>query len=368
MKYLLLILIISCSHREEPPSITGNQSRSMLGYIDLYVDSPDQENFIFFEFDDEKLGRKKYYRGRVVISDNDFNNLKSFKTFGHTHYGARQFWASERKIVFQNVKKQKSFIVDLDSKAKKMIDGAIEMAHPKRELYLIKNKEHLKSRGKAINRISIHNGEKVVSKVNFKNVLNSIPECLQYRELCQRRGTLKHPKFSKSGNFVFLVFLAEEKSGRKIKKGIIWDYKGSTFKNIGNIGSHPMWIGDEGIFSFVNRNFKTRRRDIETIDIDSGERKILYRGILAAHGVFHPKKSHLIISDVYDYPKKGMYSIVLTDIESRRERVLSQYGLPKSKNKKDRVHGHPVWSQDGKSIFFNQVLNEKSVLSRMPVF
>ncbi|MBD3291300.1 MAG: hypothetical protein GF393_00125 [Armatimonadia bacterium] len=154
-----------------------------------------------------------------------------------------------------------------------------------------------------------------------------------------RIGRLRHPRASRrEGLLVYDLERPEE-----IYRRDAW--------------GHPAWFSDS-------------RRIINTpntiIDVDVGEEHTL--GALPSWRGSHPSMSpdgRMMVADIISRTADGSerWAIVVADVETERWRTLHLGDLPRAGTRSWRpVHPHPVFSHDGRRIYFNVNRDDWTVL------
>lgn len=196
------------------------------------------------------------------------------------------------------------------------------------------------------------NLEKNTSKliISLKDVIK-----IHYKKNMKKaKHWFNHIMISPSGNkFIFLhrwLF-----GNRKFDALIISDVDGNNIKCLADddMVSHCYWNGNSEIVSYMRD--KQYGDKYYMIDIETGERKILGKGIIDKFGDGHPNiYQNKMLFDTY--PNKArMKELYLFNLENNRLIKLGEFFESLKYYGETRCDLHPKWSYDGKKIFFDSV-------------
>lgn len=344
--------------------ITGPGERAIHAYFDICPESPDGRWVTYCALDNSRR------QGWIMIADRDGAGQRHVGRSEncHNHHGALQHWGGgPHSLLYIEATEPwyVSIIVDIYSEKRRRISAPVRMAHPQRPLAL----GHPQGAGSIlpteedpdpvlVYRSNLETGE-VMSLVRFKEVCTLHPLGAKLPEMENLHA--KHTKWSPDGQLLFFVLSNEphDRTGRipRVKSLFVCNAIGENLRYLSDFGHHPMWMPDsQAIYAYervsrtrqVQRLFPIAGGSTKQRDID------MPRGVHASIG---PNQRWMVTDAFFeDYA-----AIYLFDAATARKRCLVQFPCSDFSHATG-VHPHPVWSRDGRRIYFNVPVDKSAAV------
>lgn len=146
---------------------------------------------------------------------------------------------------------------------------------------------------------------------------------------------------------------------------LVSDVEGNIINCIADDGmvSHCFWKDNNTIISYLRDG--NMRDNYYSMDIESGEKKILMNGCLGQYGDGHPNiYNNKMIFDTYPN-KSRMKELFLYDLDSEKLEKLGEFYESFKYSEETRCDLHPKFSIDGKNIFIDSVHTGKRKLYKI---
>jgi hypothetical protein len=308
------------------------------------------------------------------------------KTYSYNwQQGARPMWLNDVEFIYNNYDKNRdvyiSKIYNVDTKTFRVIDSPIydcyqdkfalslnfDRLNILRPDYGYRNKKNTKVVDWDSNDsdgIYFVDLERNMSSLilSFQNVIN-----VHYKSsMDQAKHKFNHIMISPNGEkFIFLHRWFVGK--RKFDSLIVANIDGSNIKCISDddMVSHCFWRDDNHIFGFLRDH--TYGDKYYMINIDTGEKSIVGKGLIDCFGDGHPHiNGDVVIFDTY--PNKArMKELYLYNIPLNNLRKLGEFYEGFEYHGETRCDLHPRLSLDGKKVYFDSVHSGKRQLCSLDI-
>jgi hypothetical protein len=335
-------------------------------YFDVFPESPDGEHVVYFA---PRLGEETVmspaglplFNGRIVAADSDGDAAREVgpATRGNRQAGPRQQWLDNRTVAFvmPGGDVPRTVCVSVEDAEVRTVPGAIRMANPLGRREALTSSHESRANG-------FETDEEAVYRQDFDSgKLKRLFRIEDALALHPRRNEIKHPehlqfkhtKWAPSGERFFLVFHHEHFRRRnpgadiRVKALMVAEKDGSGLHYASEFGSHPFWSeGDDTMYAFETSD---GRRYMTAHPVEGGPPERTHEGLHANHASLSPDGRYLAMDSFQD-PERGMASVWLGDLRTGEETRLAEFDAPDTSGVTG-THPHPVWSRDGRHIYFN---------------
>ncbi len=344
------------------------QGPSIHTYFDVIPESPNGKHITYFTFDG-----KPFNHGTVYIANRDGSNPVAVKNCpGNAHCGAHQGWLNNEQIYFSA--DGKIFLADLNGNITQEINGAIDTIDQKHRRGLI-HSSGLRIYGghpgkEACWRVDLDTGE-MIELLNRETAKNLIKEEYDLSIVPDDALKFKHTKWAPDGKNWFVVFnnikyWREHNDVPRIKVIIAADENGGNLRLIDSFNHHPNWLPDSsGIYAFA------AEKTVMKWNADGSGKSSAATLSAEGHPCISPD-NRLMSCDTHSGPVKDQTSILLYSLETGNEETLAEMEFPivdwqVNHPPRRLCHPHPVWSHDGKRLYFNGIENNTPGLYVMEI-
>lgn len=326
-------------------------------YFDLCPEDPTGQRVVYFQFDGPMP-----CGGQVMVANRDGSGAKlvgrpTSKAMAHS--GARQQWAGPFTAVYNRTfdGMRRCEMVDVRNGEVKQLENTIRMVSPETGMALTSTGETLLSFDEKLKQphevlLLDPSGGKFRKLFGIRDCLARHP----LREALNDRHCLwfKHTKWAPGGARFFVVFHNEAAHGRgltqdpRVKSLMICNADGTGLRYLTEFGNHPMWGGDDS-YVYYNDSGESGQCLVRC-DLD-GKRSVILAESPGSHSSLSPDGTRMI-TDVYLGSNKEDGELHLVDMASGEHKVVARFATPDTRGGTG-CHAHPVWSRDGKRIYFS---------------
>lgn len=326
--------------------ISGSDMESKHSYFDLCPESPDGTKVSFFQFDKGAPGD-----GRIVICRPDGSGCINvpFTCRAGSHTAAEQQWMNNDEVVFQFSEDDKTYcgVYSISEGTLRKVPGGIRMFSDISGLGLFVDK---KPGGSALE----HAVCSIDLSSNQTRRLFTVKDLAAINPLADKIPNLedvylKHTKWSSDGKQFFTVFT--NRPDNRVKSLFVANADGSNLRYLCEFGHHPMWSSDSSYIYAFRKLPEKGYNDLIAYPVDGSEPYIMLKHARGVHSSISPDNRYLV-TDVHNWGKEGQGAILLYDLSAQDYEVLASFPLP-DKSHETGTHPHPVWSRNGKRVYFN---------------
>ena len=328
-------------------------------YYDCCPESPDGQRVACFRFDGPVPGV-----GRVEVRDRDGALLDSFGhgATGDGHVGAFPTWADDDAILWVDGPdglsgEPRTFLRELSRDAQPELPGRIRQFHSASGRGLVQEcaRDEANPLGLTTAVAVIDRQGATIGRITREGCYATLPDpaaappasCL----------SLMNAKWSPDGSRFIAVYNTEpyRKLGgtddvARFKTLVVAQADGSGLRFLGHFTHHPSWTPDgSGIIAF-NRNADGDGQDLVRFDAESGEPTVLLADVPGVHPTIAPDHAS-VVTDVFDQTA-GRARIVRYPLPEGEPELLADFAHVDFAHR-DGHHPHPVFSRDGRRIYFN---------------
>ena len=322
-------------------------------YFDLCPESPDGSKAVYFEYTPGSPPM-----GRVMVATLDTagqpirHDPASDAISGSTHGGVDEQWVDNDTVAYsvRGSGGSETVVYSVKDASSRRIPAGIRMFCPA-------NGTGLTSTG------GRRGGEPTVLSMDFRTgavrKLFTRGDALAIHPMKDRikdldRIYFKHTKWTDDGRRFMVVFTNEGYTRPQgvigVKSILVADAGGTNLRYLTEFGHHPMWSHD-GTYAYAFEFAEAGTLNLMAYPIDGRESYPILKGIRGWHASLSPDGKTLV-TDVGQWEKPGRSAILLYDVATGKYEVLATFALSDASHETG-IHPHPVWSRDGKRVYFN---------------
>ncbi|MBD3244027.1 MAG: hypothetical protein GF331_25765 [Chitinivibrionales bacterium] len=331
-------------------------------YFDVVPESPDTTMVTWFAFEGKPLRR-----GRVMIAERDGGNAVAVMACdGNPHCGAHQGWLDNEHVFFSadgavHVANRGGGIVQ-------HCTGAVDTIHQATRRGLahsngIRAYGGSPSSEQACYRVDLGSGT-MTELLDRATAFAFLADHVDLSGVPEESMNFQHTKWAPDGRQWFVVFANEIWRRRnpdtpRVKVILTADEHGGNLRFIDTFGHHPNWLPDgSGIYAFAHGG----RNTVLRWDATGGSSTVLARLPCEGHPCVSPDGLRLV-SDGIGWPCPDRCAVVLHEPHSGHTETIHEMDFPVAQWQtlhppKRICHPHPVWSVDGRRIYFNGIVGD----------
>jgi len=340
----------------EVRQISKPGKHAVHAYYDICPENFDGDHIVYSEFEEdrvpgpckvvlcEKTGENKRYVGR----NND--------CLGHV--GAFAQWHDRTSVSFltEGGSGVTTAVYELEADQKQVFPGRMrQYCAALQRGFLLEAAPEAENPHQLINRVTIFDftQQKALAVITTEMCRALIPRGVPKPPLEQLN--FQNTKWSPDARSFFTVFGNEgyrkkNDAQETLKCLIAGDADGSDLRFVAAFGHHPMWTPDSSGFIAYMRKDKGQDLCLFTLG-ERVERTVMIPNALGVHATLHSDRRR-VVTDIFRFPEPHQASIGIYDLETKALEIIATF------NHKvyDHTHGfhpHPVWSRDGKRLYFN---------------
>lgn len=357
-----------------PVTLISRGARAAIhSYFDICPESPDGRKIAYFAMTGvtatpaaSSASGATYpalYPGEIRVVDRATGGDRSVAAgiWGNRHVGPRVQWTDNSTASYCMTEGDRAWTIGVSDIGDQQwrLPGALRMANPCRPLGVTSSHE-----SRVMGTIA---HDEVISLMDFttgqarnlfdRNAILSVHPMRDLLMIAPEQTNIKHTKWSPDGQRLFWVFHNEVaiKEGKRdlprLKSLMVCDTDGSNLRYVGEFGFHPFWSGDSmSIWAF--ERVSGGHPDILAYPIDGGDSTVVAQDIPGSHASLSPDGSRLAI-DCFDWPVKGQNAVVVMDTQTGRRTTVAVFHYRSNVPQHGGCHPHPVWSRDGRRVYFN---------------
>lgn len=336
---------------------------SVHTYFDVIPESPDGQRVTWFAFDGKPL-----VSGEVMITNrSNGEEVTIARCAGAPHCGASQGWLDAEHVYFSS--NGEVNVADVNGTIVQRLPGSIDTINQPTRRGLTYSLHIRKAGGTPPKegrcwRVDVDKGE-LVELLDVKRAHDFLSKHVDLTGLPPERMMFQHAKWAPDGRKWFVVFKTEGKKNEFpelpwVKVMLAADDNGDNLRLIGDFGHHPNWLPDSsGIYGFGSG----KQRKLLRWDAEGGPPTVM---ATTSRGEGHPCVSpdgRWLAHDGISYENPDGTGVLLHDLSTGESEELFKTPMPRLEWQKQHpparpCHCHPVWSPDGKRLYFNGVENE----------
>jgi hypothetical protein len=324
----------------------------MHAYYDICPESPDGAGLIWFEFDGPVPGS-----GEVVLGDREGGHRRVLDrgVLGIGHVGGFCTFVAANHVSWtaRGQGDPVTRIQALDTGEHRDLEGAL------RQTCLETGYAFLQARDTADNPHGLAQAVRIVEALGSGRTLLEFgvaeaakvcPDGVPPLEQLQLQNT----KWTPDGQRFLVVFTNEAyarqnpQSNAPRFKCILVGELSRKLTFLASFGHHPAWLPDgSGVYSYDRQGEATQAL---ALDRPGQARVVLHPDLPGTHPTFHPTRPWLV-SDIFVQDGESV-EIALWRTDTWAKTVLARYPHTRFHHQ-DGFHPHPVFSRDGRRLYFN---------------
>ncbi|MDO8681875.1 MAG: hypothetical protein Q7N50_00125 [Armatimonadota bacterium] len=333
--------------------ISSGAGPAVHSYFDLCPESFDATRVLYYEFTEDSA--RNGYVMVATLNKSAKLPLRHDPTgepcSGSSHEGVEQQWVDNNTIAYRGGERdhRETVICSIHDNSIRRLPGAIRMFSPV-------NGMGLNTSGTS------RNDEPAVYLMDFQS--GKTRRLFTRKDLFERHPWhdsikdldkiyFKHSKWTLDGKRFFVVFTNEgydRPAGvRGVKSIFVADAGCSNIRYLCEFGHHPMWA-DDGTFAYAFDFRQDKMLNLVAHPIDGREAYPLLSNIHGWHASLNPEGTK-VVTDVGAWKEKGNGALLLYDLKTGEYTELVIYKMVDASHA--GCHAHPVWSRNGKRVYFN---------------
>jgi len=337
------------------PVATETNQHVIHSYFNTCPESPDGK-WVLYYTSSAKDGQKGDIRIRNRASGEEKILVKDVNT-EDAHRAACQQWVSNgKKVAFHDERNGEWIVgvVDIETGKEKIIahNRLSSWSQPNADVVPVYGLHWDINGFRDLELVNVNTGE-ATKVLTMEAVKEKYGDWLK-KKFGDKTTSIFFPELSPDLKRVFFKMAAPgngnpRSTGASQREGMIcYDLAEKRFLFVSDIWGHPAWAPDAKTIVEVKN---------EMIDSDTGKRRVIPG--LPGWGSGHPSSSpdaKLIVTDVtMDHlgGKANMWSIIVIDASGTNHVAINEADGSKGAASWRRSHPHPVFSADGKRIYFN---------------
>ena len=324
-------------------------------HYDICPESPDGQQVVYFAF----LGTPPS-PGIVTIVDRDGQHERrvGLTTYGSAERGANQQWVDQNHVAYhtQSEAGPVTIVVSLDDGKRLQMPGNLRMFAPAQGKGLYASPASRRLGGccqlEAVY-VTDFDARDTCPVLVREEVAAGHPLAHQFTSDAPPAFTVV--KWSPDGSRILAVFsnaryAAQRPAAKRIHSLFVAKADGTELRYLGEFGREPMWSPD-GTFIHTLDGQPGGQEAMLARPIDGGQPTVLFPSTPGLHPSLHPDGQR-VLTDVVDWPTSGQAAILLYAENRSDYAVLASWEMP-SGGAQPRCHAHPVWSRDGRRVYYN---------------
>jgi Tol biopolymer transport system component len=335
--------------------ISDGAQPSVHGYFDLCPESPDGQLVVYTRLPaDGRTG----YRVCLASRAGGDQRLAGPPTVGHFHWGACPQWIDAATIAFPvpGESRPETACVNLTDGRVRRVPGALRMYSPAAGLGLT---SALEARS-----LGLEMEEAVFLMDLARGTLRRVLSLAEARRAHPRAAEiepaemqLKHPKWSPDGRHFFAVFHNMDTPAyregriaptRGIKALVLAETDGGGRRYFCEFGHHPVWHPCRN--AIITGEIRPDLSSYLVLHPLAGGEAVVLAENTGTHSSVSPD-GRFVATDRLDQPRPGICSLELIEVATGKRKPLAVFRMPPPPY--EWCHPHPVWSRDGRRVYFN---------------
>lgn len=329
-------------------------------YYDLCPESPDGARVVYLALSEWPYGcAREQIRipGEVKAASRDG---KDHQTIGavseiNAHVGVWQQWVGDEDVAYWTPGEMgaQTVVFSLRSGDRRQVPGGLRMFSPANRTGLTS------SRTTSAGLVGFRGNKEAVYLMDLDRAeirpLFTRAEAIAVHPLRERfsdvsRLYFKHTKWAPDGTKFLVGFMGREPgaTSNMCTSLFLANADGSRLRYFSEYGHHPFWAPDSSYVYYCD-HAEDGGWNLAARPVDGPDARILRKN-LSGHPCMSPDGTRVVTNTGSPEHKKGEESITLYDLSTGKQEILVTMKKPENTR---ASQSHPVWSRDGRRIYFN---------------